>query len=183
MTAVLAAGLWRVGSLLQPAGVVDSTPQVAEIVPAAESDPEAHYTLAIARLEEVTNADQDVLDQDTVGAINAGLTGGLDLPDWADDIDVASTIDLYDEYWTDRQQSRENRAGVYELGERNAISSGFNTKTRAPAAGGKATEWDLYMRDLPSRRILEQNLSGMSRKLDKIQGEYRAKPSPMALGM
>ena len=117
------------------------------------------------------------------GAINAGLTSGLDLPDWADDIDIANTIDLYDEYWTDRQQSRENRAGVYELGERNAISSGFNTKTRAPAAGGKATEWDLYMRDLPSRRILEQNLSGMSRKLDKIQGEYRAKPSPMALGM
>ena len=74
MTAVLATGLWRVGSLLQPAGVVDSTPQVAEIVPAAESDPEAHYTLAIARLEEVTNADQDVLDQDTAGAINAGLT-------------------------------------------------------------------------------------------------------------
>ena len=74
MTAVLAAGLWRVGSLLQPAADVDSVRPVAEIVPAAESDPEAHYTLAIARLEEVTNADQDVLDQDTAGAINAGLT-------------------------------------------------------------------------------------------------------------
>jgi len=74
MTAVLAAGLWRVGTLLQPAGDGDSTPQLADVVPAAESDPEAHYTLAIARLEEVTTADQDVLDQETAGAINAGLT-------------------------------------------------------------------------------------------------------------
>lgn len=74
MTAVLAAGLWRVGTLLQPAGDSDSTPQIADVVPAAESDPEAHYTLAIARLEEVTTADQDVLDHETAGAINAGLT-------------------------------------------------------------------------------------------------------------
>lgn len=74
MTAVLAAGLWRVGSLLQPAGNVAPAPQIAEVIPAAESDPEVHYTLAIARLEEVTSVDQDVLDQDTAGAINAGLT-------------------------------------------------------------------------------------------------------------
>ena len=74
MTAVLAAGLWRIGTLLEPAGDSDSSPQIADVVPAAESDPEAHYTLAIARLEEVTTADQDVLDQDTAGAINAGLT-------------------------------------------------------------------------------------------------------------
>lgn len=74
MTAVLAAGLWRVGSLLQPAGDVAPAPQVADVSPAPESDPEAHYTLAISRLEEVTSADQDVLDQETAGAINAGLT-------------------------------------------------------------------------------------------------------------
>lgn len=74
MTAVLAAGLWRVGSLLQPASDVAPGPQVADAIPAAESDPEAHYTLAILRLEEVTSADQDVLDQETAGAINAGLT-------------------------------------------------------------------------------------------------------------
>jgi hypothetical protein len=74
MTAVLAAGLWRVGTLLQPAADVDPVSQVGEVIPAAESDPEAHYTLAIARLEEVTSADQDLLDQETAGAINAGLT-------------------------------------------------------------------------------------------------------------
>jgi hypothetical protein len=74
MTTLLASGLWRVGSLLQPAGDVDRTPQVADVIPSPESDPEVHYTLAIARLEEVTNADQDVLDQETAGAINAGLT-------------------------------------------------------------------------------------------------------------
>ena len=74
MTAVLAAGLWRVGTLLEPAGNREFAPQIADVVPAVESDPEAHYTLAIARLEEVTTADQDVLDQETAGAINAGLT-------------------------------------------------------------------------------------------------------------
>ena len=73
MTAVLAAGLWRVGSLLQPGGGIAPAPQRAEVIAAAESDPEAHYTLAISRLEEVTSADQDVLDQETAGAMNAGL--------------------------------------------------------------------------------------------------------------
>ena len=74
MTAVLATSLWRVGALLQPSGDIAPAPQVAEVVPAVESDPEAHYTLAIARLVEVTSADQEVLDEDTAGAINAGLT-------------------------------------------------------------------------------------------------------------
>ena len=74
MTAVLAAGLWRIGSLLRPADDVAPAAQFADVIPAAESDPEAHYTLAIARLEEVTNADQDVLDQETAGALYAGLT-------------------------------------------------------------------------------------------------------------
>ena len=74
MTAVLAAGLWRVGTLLQPGGDTAPAPRFADAVPVAEGDPEAHYTLAIARLEEVATADQDVLDQETAGAINAGLT-------------------------------------------------------------------------------------------------------------
>jgi hypothetical protein len=75
MTAVIAAGLWRVGTLLQPAGLVSTAPQVAQFVPGVdpESDPEAHYTVAIARLEEVTRADRDVLDQETAGVMNAGL--------------------------------------------------------------------------------------------------------------
>ena len=74
MTAVIAAGLWRVGALLQPAGSTSDTAQIAEFTPVSdESDPEAHYTVAIARLEEVTQADRDVLDQETAGAMNAGL--------------------------------------------------------------------------------------------------------------
>jgi hypothetical protein len=75
MSAVIAAGLWRVGTLLQPAEPTPSAPQIAEFVPVADidSDPEAHYTVAIARLEEVTRADRDVLDQETAGAMNAGL--------------------------------------------------------------------------------------------------------------
>jgi hypothetical protein len=75
MSAVIAAGLWRVGTLLQPAVSAPATSQIAEVAPVAdtESDPEAHYTVAIARLEEVTRADRDVLDQETAGAMNAGL--------------------------------------------------------------------------------------------------------------
>ena len=77
MSAVIAAGLWRVGTLLQPAVPTPSTstPQIANVTPVADtdSDPEAHYTVAIARLEEVTRADRDVLDQETTGAMNAGL--------------------------------------------------------------------------------------------------------------
>ena len=75
MTTVIAAGLWRVGALLQPAGPTSTVPQIVEVIPDAEpeSDPEAHYTVAIARLEEVTRADRDVLDQETAGVMNAGL--------------------------------------------------------------------------------------------------------------
>jgi hypothetical protein len=118
------------------------------------------------------------------GVINSALTEGLGLPDWAGNIDIANTIDAYDEYWTDRQESRGNNRtdGGYELGGKKAISGGFNNLTR-PMMAGRSTEWDLYMRDMPSRRVLEQNLSGLGRKLDSIQGEYRAKPAGMALGM
>ena len=75
MSAVIAAGLWRVGTLLQPDVSAPSISQIAELAPVAdtESDPEEHYTVAIARLEEVTRADGDVLDQETAGAMNAGL--------------------------------------------------------------------------------------------------------------
>jgi len=75
MSAVIAAGLWRVGTLLQPDVSTPATSQIAEFTPVedTDSDPEAHYTVAIARLEEVTRADGDVLDQETAGAMNAGL--------------------------------------------------------------------------------------------------------------
>ena len=75
MSAVIAAGLWRVGTLLQSDVPAPATSQIAEVTPVADtgSDPEAHYTVAIARLEEVTRADRDVLDQETAGAMNAGL--------------------------------------------------------------------------------------------------------------
>ena len=75
MSAVIAAGLWRVGTLLQPVVSTPATSQIADVTAGVdtESDPEAHYTVAIARLEEVTRVDRDVLDQETEGAMNAGL--------------------------------------------------------------------------------------------------------------
>lgn len=76
MTALIAASLWRVGTLLGPVaspGIEDAT--VAGAAPASVGlGPESDYTQAIAQLEQVTNADRDVLDQDTAGVLNAGLT-------------------------------------------------------------------------------------------------------------
>jgi hypothetical protein len=74
MTAVIAAGLWRVGTLLETESRSATAPQTAGApLLVADSDPETHYTVAIARLEEVTSEDRDVLDQETAGALNAGL--------------------------------------------------------------------------------------------------------------
>ena len=50
-------------------------------------------------------------------------------------------------------------------------------------ARAKPTEWDVYMRDLPARRTLEQDLAGMDYKIQQIQGEYRARPKAVALAM
>ena len=74
MAMLIAAALWRVGTLLQPPGSNPTAPQVAEVPVDDDSDPEAHYTVAIAQLEEATRADRDVLDEDTAGAMNAGMT-------------------------------------------------------------------------------------------------------------
>jgi len=75
MAVMIAAGLWRVGTLLQPTATTSAPTQLARVDDAnADSDPETHYTVAIAQLEEVARADRDVLDQETAGAMNAGLT-------------------------------------------------------------------------------------------------------------
>ena len=73
---MIAAGLWRVGTLLSPTCPTPATSQIAEFTPAEAptQDPEAHYTVAIARARRGRRADRDVLDQETAGAINAGLT-------------------------------------------------------------------------------------------------------------
>ena len=74
MTAVIAAGLWRVGTLLGPATAPRSGSVAVAAPESAGAGPEEAFTVAIAQLEQVTSADLDVLDQDTAGAINAGLT-------------------------------------------------------------------------------------------------------------
>jgi hypothetical protein len=75
MAVLIVTALWRVGTLLQPSGSDAPAPEVAYAGPVdSDPDPEAHYTVAIAQLEEVTLADRDVLDQETAGAMNAGMT-------------------------------------------------------------------------------------------------------------
>ena len=77
MTALIAVSLWRVGTLLGPVASPGSdvnTPVAGASPVSVSLGPESDYTQAIAQLEQVTNADRDVLDQDTAGVLNAGLT-------------------------------------------------------------------------------------------------------------
>jgi len=73
MAALIATGLWRVGTLLSPA-----TAPVPSFTVAATDSPalgaEEDFIVAISELEQVTSAESDVLDQDMAGALNAGLT-------------------------------------------------------------------------------------------------------------
>ena len=75
MTAVIAAGLWRVGTLLGPAGAPRSGSSMAVAAPdSAGIGVEQDYRVAIAQLEEVASAERDVLAHETVFALNAGMT-------------------------------------------------------------------------------------------------------------
>jgi hypothetical protein len=78
MAAVIAAGLWRVADLLQPAPVPrlasrSDPPTIVTPVVQINAETEADYSVAIARLEEVAAANRDALDANTAGAMNAGL--------------------------------------------------------------------------------------------------------------
>ena len=75
MTALLAAGLWRVGTLLSPATPPLTAPSLAVAAPDSPTvGPEQDFIVAISELEQVTRADRDVLDQNTAVALNDGLT-------------------------------------------------------------------------------------------------------------
>jgi hypothetical protein len=75
MTALIAAGLWRVGLLLSPATPARDVASLAASVPdSTAAGAEEDFIVAISALEQVTSADRDVLDPDTAVALNAGLT-------------------------------------------------------------------------------------------------------------
>ncbi len=74
MTALIAASLWRVGTLLGPATPPRSASLTVAAPDSAGVGAEEDFTVAIAQLEQVTSADRDVLDQETAGVLNAGLT-------------------------------------------------------------------------------------------------------------
>lgn len=73
MTLVLAAGLWRVATLLEPTAAPLTLSRAGSDRDIVDVDPETAYTRAIARLEEVTVADRDALDPETADAIDVGL--------------------------------------------------------------------------------------------------------------
>lgn len=76
--------------------------------------------------------------------LNEFLGDALHVPDCMDDLDIVNTVDLVDEFWTDRQNGlagrKKNRAfGGYELGQRGSLRGGFNTRSDRNAAA----EWDM----------------------------------------
>jgi anti-sigma factor RsiW len=81
MAVLLTTGMWWVGTRLSAGGAQPSTAAVTDsqsgapvIVEAEQQTVEAHYTSAIARLEQATSADRSALDPETADALDAGLT-------------------------------------------------------------------------------------------------------------
>lgn len=74
--ALLAVGLWWVGGRLSPEGAPAAFGVVEPFAPAAAIDAatEDHYATAIARLEAVATDGRDLLDVQTVVALDAGMT-------------------------------------------------------------------------------------------------------------
>lgn len=92
----------------------------------------------------------------------------LHMPDWAATVDWGNAVDVYDEYRSDREQSRTNGAenkGVYR--------DAFNV-TAKPTVHKSAEDkaWDRYLQDLPNRRVLEQSLGSLSRAMDRVEKDY-----------
>lgn len=115
-------------------------------------------------------------------AIAAGL------PQWSDQINVMSVIDVYDAYRNDTKNSGPNGEGTegYTLGDKGTITGGFNMNiTHRPVkTEADAQAWEAYLQDLPKRRIVEQSLAAMNREADRREHEilHRHKQS-MKLGL
>ena len=74
-TVLLATGLWWIGAQLSDTVGIDRAAIVTmEGFEAGESDVEAQYTTAIARLEQITSAERSALDLETAYGLDAGLT-------------------------------------------------------------------------------------------------------------
>ena len=72
---LLAASLWWTGARLFEATAPTGrgTPPLAEVFESDGETVEAHYTTAIARLEEVTRSERTALDPETADVLDAGL--------------------------------------------------------------------------------------------------------------
>jgi hypothetical protein len=102
-----------------------------------------------------------------------GVAAGL--PQWTDQINVMSTIDVYDAYRNDTKNNRTNGEGTeeYTLGNKGSITGGFNMNTthRPVKTEADAVAWEAYLEDLPKRRVVEQSLASMNREADRRERE------------
>lgn len=130
------------------------------------------------RADKNTRDDRDgmlggmLLDGLLGGAFLSAITDAFNLPAGVEELPVGTAVELYDEYSRDRHN----------------VSDSFNagaTHRRAPRSA-EAAFWDRYLTDLPSRRTLEQNIAGISRRLDRIEQHYATqsfKPARPSLAM
>ncbi len=107
------------------------------------------------------------------------IADSLNMPECARAIDWGNAVDLYDEAnhdWNNGQKRATAEGGSF--------SDMFNITTRPKihqSAEDKA--WERYLQDLPSRKVMEQSLSALSRDLDRMQQSQTMKAQGMAFSM
>ena len=104
-----------------------------------------------------------------LGAHFGAVVGdALHMPDWAQTVDWGNVVDVYDEYRNDTQQSREQNGP-----SKGSYSDMFNITVK-PSVQPSAEDlaWERYLRDLPNRRVLEQNLGALNREMDRVEKDY-----------
>lgn len=90
--------------------------------------------------------------------INEFLGDALHVPDSMDNLDIVNTIDMADEFWTDRQngpasRNRGRETGLYVLGDRGALRGGFNLSSDRKGH----SQWDLARDSMTGTRAMEQD--------------------------
>lgn len=106
--------------------------------------------------------------------INEFLGDMLHVPEGMADLDILNTVDLVDEFWTDRQnglagQRRNRTIGGYELGYGSVLRGDFNTMSDRNAQDRR--DWDSAFASMSGQRAMEQ---------DAVTGFFS--PAPAATG-
>ncbi|MDB5491314.1 MAG: hypothetical protein JWO78_1163 [Micavibrio sp.] len=119
--------------------------------------------------------DDDAMANMVLGMALSHFAVAAGMPQWAENVNVLSAIDVYDAWQNDTKSDRTNGEGTegYQLGNKGAIRGGFNMNTthRPVRTDTDAVAWEAYLQDLPKRRVVEQSLAAMNRDADRRERE------------